>query len=184
MNRLILICVKGQSIPENIQIKVDLDPGLPHFLFDRDQIQRVLHNLIINGVQAMSEGGEILISTRVFGQTAEVCLCDQGTGIAEENIEAVFDPLFTTKTKGVGLGLTIIKTFIESHGGTISVESQVGNMIVHAAIVNIRSGNLAMYYPEANVLVPRRLDPRSKTPAFKSVDVRLKPVRLKGEQQA
>jgi len=64
------------------------------------------------------------------------------------------------------------------------VESQVGNMIVHAAIVNIRSSNLAMYYPEANVLVPRRFDPRSKTPAFKSVDVRLKPVRLKGEQQA
>ena len=47
--------------------------------------------------------------------------------------------------------------------------------------VDIRPGNLAMYYPEANVLVPQKLDPRSKTPAFKAVDVRLKPIRLKGE---
>jgi molybdopterin-dependent oxidoreductase alpha subunit len=69
-------------------------------------------------------------------------------------------------------------------GDAVLVESRTGSMIVHTAIVDIRQGNLAMYYPEANVLVPQKLDPRSKTPAFKSVDVRMKPIRLKGDQTA
>jgi anaerobic selenocysteine-containing dehydrogenase len=61
-----------------------------------------------------------------------------------------------------------------NEGDLVEVESEAGRMQVHAAIIDIRPGNLAMYYPEANELVPRRLDPRSKTPAFKSVPVRLR----------
>ena len=56
----------------------------------------------------------------------------------------------------------------------VSVETETGTMVVSVAIIDIRAGNLAMYYPEANVLVPRRLDPRSKTPAFKSVVARIR----------
>jgi anaerobic selenocysteine-containing dehydrogenase len=63
-------------------------------------------------------------------------------------------------------------------GDPVVVENAVGSMSAAAAIVEIRPGNLAMYYPEANALVPRRLDPRSKTPAFKSVGVRMRPLRV------
>jgi anaerobic selenocysteine-containing dehydrogenase len=63
-------------------------------------------------------------------------------------------------------------------GDRVVVENSVGSMSGTAAIVEIRPGNLAMYYPEANALVPRRLDPRSKTPAFKSVGVRVRPLRV------
>ena len=60
-----------------------------------------------------------------------------------------------------------------NEGELLKVTSEVGSMLVHAAIIDIRPGNVAMYYPEANAIVPRNLDPRSKTPAFKSVAVRI-----------
>ncbi len=91
---------------------------------DPTQVAQVFLNLIENGLQAMEEGGGTLkVSTRVTDTTFEVSFADEGCGIPEDNLGQIFDPLFTTKTKGIGLGLAISKSMVEANGGSISVES-------------------------------------------------------------
>jgi len=77
-------------------------------------------------VQAMPDGGALTITTKKEGQSASINVADTGMGIPPENISKLFEPLFTTKSRGVGLGLAIVKSMIEAHGGTVTVESDVG----------------------------------------------------------
>lgn len=126
-NREIITLLKDFNVPENIIVETELAPDLPLLHIDVQQIRRVFHNLIVNGLQAMGDGGLLRISSRRSGGGCiEVAVQDSGTGIVLENIEYIFDPLFTTKSKGVGLGLTIAKDFVEKHNGEIHVESKVG----------------------------------------------------------
>jgi signal transduction histidine kinase len=112
--------------PNNVAIEKKLDPRLPAIDVDPFLIQRVLTNIIGNAFQAMPEGGTLRIMTRKNGQSASVQVADTGMGIPPENIGKLFEPLFSTKSRGVGLGLAIVKSIIEAHGGTITVESDVG----------------------------------------------------------
>lgn len=114
------------DFPSNINKKLDLTPHIPSFFFDTNQIQRACLNLIINAIQAMPEGGTLLVSSSFENNIVTINFHDTGVGISNENIENIFDPLYTTKPKGVGLGLTIVHTFIEKHDGLIEVESEVG----------------------------------------------------------
>jgi len=114
------------AIPENIEVVEKLDAGLPEINVDTDQIRQVLMNIIVNAVQAMPEGGGLTISAREGGKFLEVGVSDTGCGITEEVIGKIFDPLFTTRAKGIGLGLAVCKAIIERHGGDIEVESEVG----------------------------------------------------------
>ena len=128
-------------------------PDLPEIYHDPDQITQVLHNLIQNGVEAMAPGGgrlevELALVNRTRspeaprGRRAEdrgrrrarrrespyvrVRVSDTGPGIAEEELGRVFNPFFTTKANGLGLGLSISQTIVGEHGGFLSVVSQVG----------------------------------------------------------
>ena len=89
-------------------------------------MQRVFINLIKNAIEAMPEGGKLIIGTSEVNDSVEFSFSDTGIGIPKENMEKIFTPLFTTKTKGMGLGLPICKRMIEAHGGSISAESTVG----------------------------------------------------------
>ena len=102
------------------------DPALPAVLADGDQLRRVFANLIINAQDAMPNGGTLTITTRKLDEFAEVAFKDTGVGISEENIERVFDSLFTTKAKGTGLGLSICLSIVERHHGTLRVASSKG----------------------------------------------------------
>lgn len=105
---------------------------------DEGQISRVISNLIINADQAMPEGGIIKIcaENKIIGagdflplengEYVEISIHDRGAGIPEEHIQKIFDPYFTTKQKGNGLGLVISHSIVKNHGGHIAVESQVG----------------------------------------------------------
>jgi len=112
--------------PNNVIIQKKLDPRLPHLDVDPFLMQRALINIISNALQAMPDGGTLSIMTKKNGQSASIDVADTGTGIPPENIRKLFEPLFTTKSRGVGLGLAIVKSMIEAHGGTITVESDVG----------------------------------------------------------
>src|SRR5262249_55265189 len=104
-----------------------LDEELRPMEVDPDQLQQVFINLINNSLDAMPAGGALLISTRRDDDGALVELADTGEGIAAEQIELIFDPLFTTKPgRGTGLGLTVVKQIITEHGGTIAVTSKRG----------------------------------------------------------
>jgi len=110
------------------EVKVDLQlaADLPGIRFDHSQLQRVFTNLITNARQAMSEDGTLRIHTGHDDGSVRISINDTGQGIAKEDLPRIFEPLFTTKAKGVGLGLSIARDFVEKHGGTITVESEVG----------------------------------------------------------
>jgi PAS domain S-box-containing protein len=121
----------GTGVPQHVEVVRELDEALPDILADPDQLVQVFGNIILNAVQAMPEGGRLVVKTsEVSGKPPRsrevaVSFADTGTGIAEENLGKVFEPLFTTKAKGIGLGLAVTRTLVEGHGGSIKVESTV-----------------------------------------------------------
>jgi PAS domain S-box-containing protein len=114
-------------VPENIKLTKDINNGLPMVMVDGEQIKQVFLNITLNALQAMGEkGGRLDIRASDKGKFVEVEFIDTGGGIPDEIKDKIFDPLFTTKAKGVGLGLSVCKTIMERHEGDIKVKSRVG----------------------------------------------------------
>jgi len=127
LNTLVEEALSRVSIPDDIEVVKQLQEPVPDIFADQDQILQVFGNIIFNGIQAMSDSGRLTITSKIEGQDwIAVSFTDTGKGIPKEKLEEVFEPLFTTKARGIGLGLAISKMFIEQHGGTIRVESGVG----------------------------------------------------------
>jgi two-component system sensor histidine kinase AtoS len=94
---------------------------------DPRELRQVVWNLLVNAQQAMSRGGHLEVLGRlVDGETIEVAVQDSGDGIAAADLPKIFDPFFTTKPNGTGLGLSIVHRIVQSHGGTIGVQSRPG----------------------------------------------------------
>jgi signal transduction histidine kinase len=93
---------------------------------DRKQLQQVLWNIILNGMQAMDERGVMTISLTEQSGTAIIAVTDTGSGISAEDIENIFKPFFTTKHKGTGLGMTISRRIVEQHHGSMTITSRPG----------------------------------------------------------
>ncbi len=113
------------QVPENVKIVKKLTP-VPKIRVDANRIRRVFKNIIENAIQAMPKGGKLIIHTRRSGNFIEITFRDTGVGISEEDMKKLFTPFFTTKAKGMGIGLTICKKFVEEHGGKIDVQSKKG----------------------------------------------------------
>jgi len=127
VNEVIQAALSRAKIPEGVEVVRQLDEDLPSVLADPAQLEQVFGNLMRNAVQAMPDGGRLVVQTeREDWEWLAVSIADTGVGIPEENLEKIFEPLFTTRAKGIGLGLAIVKTLVEGHGGAIEVESEVG----------------------------------------------------------
>ena len=126
LNLLVADVLAGFSIEDSISTKLLLDRKLPKVPVDPGQIRQVIRNLVENALQAMPKGGKLTISTRVSTDWVEIVVKDTGVGIPPDQLDKVFQPLFTTKPRGVGLGLAISRSYVEAHGGTITVKSKVG----------------------------------------------------------
>ncbi|MBA7559631.1 Adaptive-response sensory-kinase SasA [subsurface metagenome] len=113
-------------VPENVELIKDINNNLPMVMVDGDQVKQVFLNIILNALQAMSQGGRLEIRAIDKGKSVDVEFIDTGGGIPDSVKKKIFDPLFTTKAKGVGLGLSVCKTIIERHEGDIKVKSKVG----------------------------------------------------------
>ena len=118
--------LEEEPMPAGIELSIDCAPGLPPLLADPDQLEVALRNLLRNARDAMPEGGALSIRARRDGQWIEIAVADTGVGIASEEIPRVTEPLFTTKARGLGLGLAIVEAITEKHGGTLRVESEPG----------------------------------------------------------
>ena len=125
-NHLVMEAISRSQIPENVEVITRLKKELPLLRADPDQIEQVFINLILNAAQAMPDGGRLEIATRAEDGFILIEFKDHGCGIPEEDLGKLFEPLFTTKTKGIGLGLAISKQLIEAHQGSIEVASEVG----------------------------------------------------------
>ncbi|HXK40852.1 MAG TPA: ATP-binding protein, partial [Candidatus Paceibacterota bacterium] len=109
---------------QKIKVTKNFTSKLPVLKIDREQIERAFLNLIINAIEAMPRGGNLTIITELNGTFFRVKIQDTGKGIPGRDIIKIFDPFFSTKLQGVGLGLSICYGIIVSHGGTIEVESK------------------------------------------------------------
>ncbi|MBU7025269.1 MAG: PAS domain S-box protein, partial [Theionarchaea archaeon] len=125
INTLLKDALTSVTIPDNIEVTSRLDETIPETLLDSEQIRRAFINLITNAVQAMPEGGTLTLKTSC-NEVIHIIVQDTGQGIPLEYITRIFEPLFTTRAKGIGLGLVIAKNIIEGHNGTITVKSRVG----------------------------------------------------------
>ena len=101
-------------------------PDLTKLPLDPNLMQQVFYNLILNAAQASPEGGSVTIKTKSLPDGAEASIIDRGTGIAAANLETIFNPFFTTKPTGVGLGLPIVQKIVDEHGGRLTVDSEEG----------------------------------------------------------
>ena len=126
INEVVQESLSRVDVPGNVEVQSQLDDGLPEILADPDQLVQVFGNIILNAVQAMPGGGRLTVVTEVSGNEVAVSIADTGMGIPPENLEKIWEPLFTTKARGIGLGLPICMTLVEGHRGTIEVESTVG----------------------------------------------------------
>ena len=109
-----------------LHVKTKMARHLPSTPIDAQQIQQVLVNLVKNAIQAMTKGGTLTIQTGETSEGVWVSVADTGGGIPQEQINRIFEPFYTTKKKGSGLGLMIVQRIVRAHGGRIELESQVG----------------------------------------------------------
>lgn len=112
--------------PARVQIQVVTSDPLPPLRADRNHLKQLLLNLVLNGIQAMPDGGTLTLEARPSGTHLVLTVADTGTGMAPAILERIFEPYFTTKTNGSGLGLAIARRIVEAHGGTIAVWSHAG----------------------------------------------------------
>jgi signal transduction histidine kinase len=118
--------IKSRVIPENIKVEYNVDPAANCFIADATYVRRMLSNLVNNAMQAMPNGGKLTIKAACEGDSAVIRVEDTGLGIPEEVKAKLFTPLFTTKSKGQGFGLAVVKRMSEALGGSVSFESRPG----------------------------------------------------------
>jgi PAS domain S-box-containing protein len=126
--REMTILLHDKADPNFISIRTELDPGLPLVKADRVQLQQVLMNLILNGIEAMKDAkGELSVtSKRTDDGQLLIAVSDSGIGLPREEVERIFEAFFTTKAQGTGMGLSISRRIIESHGGSLWASANTG----------------------------------------------------------
>ncbi len=130
VSALVAQVLQKQPPPEHVKVAIKVPADLPPVLVDPRQIVQVLVNLVTNACQAMPEGGELIItadqSTPNPQSQVRIHISDTGCGISEDIMAKIFEPLFTTKSRGIGLGLSVSRNLAKVNSGTIEVASEVG----------------------------------------------------------
>lgn len=141
ITELFKIEIKGKQIKFNLE----LSPDISQIQADEDQVRQILMNVIINAIQAIPKKGEIKIKTEkapLKGEPAiKLIIEDSGIGITEKDFNQIFDPFFSTKEKGSGLGLSIVYKLVEAHQGEIKVESKEGEGTKFIILLPQKEGN-------------------------------------------
>ncbi len=114
------------GIPENVKVTIDVEDQARNVMADADYLNRIFYNLVTNAVQAMPNGGKLMITAHTEANDIVVAVKDTGVGIPKEIQGKMFTPMFTTKSKGQGFGLPVVKRMTESLGGTVTFESKEG----------------------------------------------------------
>jgi signal transduction histidine kinase len=130
VSKLIHQSLERQPVPPSIDVALEIPADLPQIYADPQHVTQILVNLISNACQAMESkvinNGKLKVSAAVQDAMVKIDVQDMGVGIPPENMKKLFEPLFTTKVKGIGLGLAVSRKLIEANGGRIEAESEAG----------------------------------------------------------
>jgi signal transduction histidine kinase len=126
-------CIKvleGELSTRNIKVEYSIPPDLPPIIGDPDKIAQVLINVVKNGMEASRKDGQIRVQAQAEESSSDtvitITVADSGDGISQRNLRLIFNPFFTTKKGGTGLGLPIVKKIMDAHRGSIVIESEEG----------------------------------------------------------
>ncbi|KRF43676.1 ATP-binding protein [Paenibacillus sp. Soil787] len=122
----VIFLLEAQAIINNVQINYELEENIPPIFCDENQLKQVFINIMKNAIEAMPDGGNLIIQSQVSSEKVLLRFIDQGDGIPQEQILKLGQPFFTTKEKGTGLGLMVCYNIIEAHKGTMFIESEQG----------------------------------------------------------
>jgi two-component system, NtrC family, sensor kinase len=123
---LVAKAIERIQLPNGVSLSKQLTLGETEALVDEDELRQVLVNLMENACQAMIKGGTLTVGTKAQDDSVEIVIGDTGCGIPQEHLKKIFDAFFTTKSRGTGLGLAVVKKIIDRHHGQIDVQSKVG----------------------------------------------------------
>ena len=122
----VLELVRPQLLANKVEVSLSLSPQPASVMLDESSLRGALMNLILNAIAAMPDGGKLTITLTSIDEMLRLTITDTGHGIGEEEVKKVFEPFYTTKEDGLGLGMPYAKKIIEQHGGSISLNSQLG----------------------------------------------------------
>ena len=131
-----IIALAGHSAQQKgITLRKDVPANVPAFECDPEQMKQVLLNLAINAVQAMTQSGEIVLAARQDDLSVVISVKDQGPGISDEDLDKIFNPFYTTKDAGTGLGLSVVYQIVNQHGGVVAADrNPEGGMTFSVAV--------------------------------------------------
>ena len=121
VTRKVVTLVGKQAEAQNVTVALELDDALPLALIDTNRMTQVLLNLALNGIQAMEKGGMLTVATGFTDEEIFVTVMDSGSGLSAEARERMFEPFFSTKPEGTGLGLAVAHQWVHKQGGRIDV---------------------------------------------------------------
>ncbi|HEY4901385.1 MAG TPA: ATP-binding protein [Terriglobales bacterium] len=133
-----VLFARQQAVTKRINIEFEIKDTLPQVEHDPNQINQVLLNLLLNAIQSMDKPGTIRVSLQPEEDAVAISVVDEGKGIAPDHLPNIFRPFFTTKGHGTGLGLSLARRMVESHGGTISVASTLGQGTQFTVLLPVR----------------------------------------------
>lgn len=156
--------IKEEEILDGVSVKKEFSHTTPLIDIDRDAIKRALRHLLYNSIQAMPKGGSIRVVASNYSNNnqpfLEMKIIDEGVGIPQEIIDKIWEPFFTTKTRGIGLGLTIVGKIVEAHGGNITAESrpdlkgtEITVRLPQSPSATQRKGTERLYFPSGRAVV-------------------------------
>ena len=122
----VLALMEANLAHHKIQLVLDLLPETPEIQFDSDKLKQAFMNVVLNAMEAMPQGGVLKVSTIMDEDRVGIKVVDNGVGISAEDLAHLFEPFFTKKTRGTGLGLANVKRIFEEHGGNVEIESSLG----------------------------------------------------------
>jgi len=127
VQELVADALQAESLPDSVEVTVSCPETLPSVLVDAKQLRICLGNLIRNAADAMPAGGRLTITARAHDGYVEVAITDTGTGIPAENLRRIMEPFYSTKARGIGLGLALTRAILDKNKGVMRVTSQVGH---------------------------------------------------------
>jgi signal transduction histidine kinase len=121
----VVMLARSSITTPGVEIQILVPDDLPLVECDEEQMRQVLMNLVMNGLQATPVGGRVTVRARLEGSLLALVVSDNGPGVPDNLKDRVFDPFFTTRESGTGLGLAVVQQIVKQHGGTIDVDGDV-----------------------------------------------------------